>query len=100
MINISRFFNKVEEVGACLEWTGGYSPDGYGRLNLQGHVVKATWAMWAMVHGDPPKGAFVLHNCDNKRCVSPHHLYLGNHSVNVRDAITRGRYREAKTLNG
>ena len=36
-----------------------------------------------------PKGKFVLHRCDNERCVRGSHLEAGTQSKNVLDAIKR-----------
>lgn len=33
----------------------------------------------------------MLHTCDNRACVNPDHLYLGNQKENIRDTIIRGR---------
>ena len=33
------------------------------------------------------------HHCDWPRCVNPHHLFVGDRSANVRDAIAKGRHR-------
>jgi hypothetical protein len=32
----------------------------------------------------------VLHKCDNKECVNPHHLEIGSHSKNITDGYTMG----------
>jgi len=37
------------------------------------------------------RGMWVLHKCDVRQCVNPHHLYLGNNDLNVQDAVARGR---------
>lgn len=37
-----------------------------------------------------PPGLFVLHSCDNKRCVNPAHLSLGTCSQNAKEAVARG----------
>jgi len=47
--------------------------------------------MWQAVYGPIPKGMWVLHKCDNRKCVRPLHLYLGTAAENSRDVVARGR---------
>ncbi len=41
--------------------------------------------------GPIPDGFWVLHHCDNRRCIRPAHLYLGTNADNMRDCAARGR---------
>lgn len=41
--------------------------------------------------GPIPKGAFILHSCDNPSCVNPDHLRVGNAKDNVADMDARKR---------
>src|SRR5439155_26467186 len=43
--------------------------------------------------GPIPKGMDVLHTCDNRVCVKPEHLFLGNAKSNSDDKIRKGRAR-------
>ena len=58
--------------------------DGMGTLTL------SRWA-WMEVNGPIPKGLWVLHTCDNERCIALCHLYLGDHQQNTTDKLERGR---------
>lgn len=42
-------------------------------------------------HGALPHGSWVLHECDNPRCVNPKHLFLGDVQTNVDDMVQKGR---------
>lgn len=46
---------------------------------------------YALAYGKVPDGKFVLHKCDNPRCVNPDHLFLGSAQDNVDDMIAKGR---------
>jgi DNA invertase Pin-like site-specific DNA recombinase len=35
---------------------------------------------------------WVLHHCDNRLCVRPEHLHLGDNAENMREMASRGRH--------
>ena len=35
---------------------------------------------------------YICHTCDNKKCVNPNHLFLGDAQINVDDCIAKGRF--------
>lgn len=85
-----RFWPKVARSNGCWEWTAGCYPNGYGKIGGRlAHRVA-----WELERGIIPPPWLVLHKCDNKRCVRPDHLYLGNKRQNLRDAKERGLYRQ------
>lgn len=85
-----RFWALVcsRQAGSCWNWDGCLSKSGYGQFNYY-KTSSAHRISWIMHYGPIPPGKLVLHKCDNKRCVNPMHLYLGNHSRNMLDWVDR-----------
>jgi uncharacterized protein YerC len=78
--------------GSCWIYTGPVSKDGYGRFSNGATSFLAHRVAWELVIGPIPPGFQVNHGpCDNRRCVSPYHLFLGFQEVNVRDCASKGR---------
>lgn len=88
---MSRFWGRVDQSGDCWLWSGAVGASGYGRFDLKGRGRPAHRVSYAMAKGDIPDGLFVCHHCDNRLCVKPSHLFLGNNSDNMRDMVRKGR---------
>lgn len=91
----ARLFNQIRKVCGrlrtkCWEFTGTLDDKGYGRIKIKGKMRLAHRISFEL-RREPPGQLFVLHKCDNARCVNPGHLYLGDHDDNVRDRVARGR---------
>ena len=59
-------------------------------------MMHAHRASWMFANGPIPEGMYVLHRCDNRRCVNPGHLFLGTDRDNMDDMIAKGRCRSPK----
>jgi hypothetical protein len=62
------------------------------------HSHRISWKMHN--RRDIPIGMYVMHLCDNRKCVNPDHLVLGTHYDNMRDAVNKGRMRSGLPRRG
>lgn len=87
-----RFWQHVAKSEGCWEWTGANSGRGYGRVGVDGgKTTGAHRVSWEMHYGPVPDGCSVLHRCDNRPCVRPDHLFLGDKLANMADMVAKGR---------
>ena len=87
-----RFWKKVDKRSKdeCWNWIGGCTDRGYGCIgDGSNRTISAHRLSWRLHFRNIPIGKFVLHKCDNKRCINPTHLYLGTQSDNMRDRSIR-----------
>ncbi len=92
---IEEFWSHVRFSNAgCWEWVGPREKSGYGRIRLGERRLKAHRVMWALVHGALPGIVEILHRCDvtglGESCVRHDHLMEGDHTLNARDAASKG----------
>src|SRR5687767_12056524 len=94
MLN-DRFWTKVDKNGpnGCWVWLVNKNNKGYGMFSINAAVGKklAHRLSYEDAKGRIPRGAFILHSCDNPACVNPAHLRVGNAKDNVGDMMERGR---------
>ena len=84
---LGNFWDKVdiESKDSCWRWTGSVSSSGYGyigfnRQSLQPHRVSKYLEVREAIDEYQCN-----HTCDNKTCVNPRHIYLGDARQNIKD---------------
>lgn len=104
----SKYRNKIEEKllnnsirkDGCLVWTGKVRknfPHGICCITTSKNVwkkIQAHRVAYTIWIGKIPDNLFVLHSCDNPRCIEPTHLHLGNQKDNMKEMRDRGRARD------
>jgi hypothetical protein len=89
-----RFWSRIEYTDTCWNWLGGKSVYGYGALSVGGSAgnnIGTHRIAWTLTQGPIPAGMWVLHKCDNRMCVNPEHLFLGDTYINSEDRRVKGR---------
>jgi hypothetical protein len=85
--------------GACWEWLGSKSKDGYGQFVLEakrGHRrvrISPYRFIWEYFNGPMPGDREPDHTCNNRSCVNPAHIEPVTHSENQKRSYRRGRKR-------
>lgn len=80
---------NIDNCNECWSWTGAWMGSdkhryGHMTINKKGVLVHRFFWEWKN-NRDVPKGKYVLHKCNNTRCVNPDHLYVGSAQDNAND---------------
>lgn|SRR3990167_1487852 len=103
-IDSERFWGKTVKSEGCWEWAGGRNTTGYGVFHVKslpddyertGRTMTQLVAhrvAYYLTYGEIAPDKYVMHKCDNTRCVRPDHLMVGTAQDNVNDMIAKGRH--------
>lgn len=100
-----RFWSKIkfDTPDKCWEWQSALTKDGYAhyhakRLNNKNVDVRSHRYLFILIFGELQKDTCVLHQCDNRKCVNPNHLFSGTNKDNVDDRMKKGRHGFGRTF--
>lgn len=99
---------RIDPVTGCWLWTGYTMNNGYGQIGIYKkvyYVHRVAASIWLGLDLDNSK-EYACHKddlCKNHNCFNPDHLYVGNHSSNMQDAVeskTQNMSRKTQCKNG
>lgn len=98
MSNLQERFEKhiYYSIDGCWYWTSSISPEGYGRISVNGVNKRASRVSYELHKGDFDHSLMVCHTCDNRSCVNPDHLFLGSAKDNYDDMVRKDRWDRAR----
>jgi hypothetical protein len=100
-----RFWSKVNVAGKdeCWEWLASLDSRGYGNFGVPKDDGSRRYLMqrahriaWELTNGPLIKSQHLCHTCDNRKCVNPSHLFVGDAKLNMQDCISKGRRGDRK----
>jgi len=92
-----RLINSIKKVNGCWEWQKSLNSGGYGRIMTGSRVdntrkiISVHRYSYSLFVSEIPKNKWVLHTCDNRKCLNPKHLFLGDRQDNVDDRENKMR---------
>ena len=89
---LGRFYHYANKSVGCWEWSGEIDKYGYGKIFDNGKRKLSHRFSYELHFGVFDFSLYVLHKCDNPRCVNPDHLFLGTAKDNYDDAKSKNRH--------
>jgi len=88
--NFRRLLSEcVPDKNGCMIWQG--CVDNHGRASFGTKNFIAARVLYALTWGQLDSNECVCHTCDNPRCMSLNHLWIGRHKDNMKDMRDKGR---------
>jgi hypothetical protein len=98
---LKRFWEKVDRSDSgCWNWKG-YGTKGYGMFRVSPDCKKLSHRISFELHNQRvivPR-MFIMHSCDNRKCVNPNHLSEGTNQDNMDDKVAKNRQSKLKGID-
>ena len=90
---------SIKPETGCWEWRLSKGRGGYGKASRLGKTLTAHRAIWEERVGPIPSEAILCHQCDNRLCVNPSHMFIGTHQDNSSDMVKKNRQAKGSKIN-
>jgi hypothetical protein len=96
--------SSVNVVNDCWEWKYSLAGGGYGTLRRHGRSWPVHRLSYFMFKRNAPLAVLsddtvhVCHKCDNRKCINPGHLFIGNASINAADKVAKDRHNRGERV--
>ena len=84
----------IDPESGCWIWLAGLVK-GYAVIGCTSDnrpYRRASHVSYEIKYGPIPESSHMLHNCDNRKCINPDHLFPGSQLDNIRDCIKKKRH--------
>lgn len=82
---------EINSQTGCWEWVKAINDQGYGISWYGGKTISAHRLSYILHKGSIPEKRFIIHSCDNKKCINPDHLSIGTPAENSSDMVSKKR---------
>ena len=86
---LDKYTDKLDN--GCWEWFGNLDTKGYGQITIDKRKFSTHRVSYTLNKGEIKNNLYVLHTCDNPKCLNPEHLFLGTQKDNIHDMISKNR---------
>ncbi len=93
------YFVDKKQDNECWNWSGACDSSGYGNFRIHNKLIGAHIFSYILHFGKPSEDKpFVLHHCDNPKCVNPNCLWVGTKKDNSDDKVMKNRQTKGENV--
>lgn len=88
----------IDDNGCHMCTSHAPNSDGYPTIKDSGKTIKIYRYLYQKQYGNLDSSVYLLHSCDNRRCIALHHLSEGSHQDNIQDMVNKNRHASGERI--